>query len=507
MTYRLLELSFVVVILPLAPFWTSVSLLYADSLSTTQAQPPRVSLQHDHRPQDNVLSCSDGFIDDVCEFLDRQPNVAYRRVQFPRIILGAFPTKPTNCALIELERKNENANHEVNENTIALHLIPTPTQLEECLPPKFQKDVTDYFNREKDAIHIRNSGTRISQNERSNPRYAKVIHLHQDIWNSKREIVRHRLMAQLGNNDTGRSATTRRIFARKTVVRRISASVAMEFLDDHHLWGATKAKHNYGLFVRKSKDATVDVDVDVDESELVAVATFSTRRKIVRSGKAHRSHELLRFCSRKDSNVVGGISKLIKAFVTEKIPDDIVTVVDRDWGDGSGWYPLGFHSVATMDPIVMAVQPFNKGESQSASRRHLVGAGIKIADTSTGNSTSSLNNKDRVGLSADVLQELDALDSTEDILGALSNHGFFPVYDTGVERLMKVISYDRNAKEHEPETTRQSVVELWKNSQPTYAKEYYSPNLGIAALLKHAASTPSALSQLITSSTTDRLGQ
>jgi hypothetical protein len=292
------------------------------------------------------------------------------------------------------------------------------------------------------------------------------------------------------NNTSGR-AVMNRIFARKTKVRRITSSVAMTFLEQHHLWGATKAKHNYGLFV-----STTDRNEsnDLKGEELVAVATFSSKRKILRLGKPHRSHELLRFCSKRDSNVVGGISKLINAFVAEKGPDDIVTVVDRDWGDGSGWHSLGFQSVATMDPIVMAVCPSN---SRHSKRRHLVGAGIK--NSNGDNSTAKKN--DRIGLSTDILQELDSFDSVDDILSTLAKHKHFPVYDTGVERLMKVISYD-NPDGNKLETIEPTIVELWQNSEPTYATEYYSPNLGIATLLKHTSNTSSALSLLIESSNT-----
>jgi len=297
-------------------------------------------------------------------------------------------------------------------------------------------------------------------------------------------------------------STIRRIFARKTTVRRITAAVTMVFLEKHHLWGATKAKHNYGLFVG---DKNKKGSNNANEEELVAVATFSARRKIIRMGKPHRSHELLRFCSRRDSNVVGGISKLIKAFVKEKAPDDIVTVVDRDWGDGSGWHSIGFHTVATMDPIVMTLQTsVEADESRHSQRYHLVGAGIKSATilNKNGNATGTANStylekKDRIGLSTDILQELDSLDSIEDVLDTLSNHGHFPVYDTGVERLMKVMSCDGSEKDSE--TMKTTISEMWQNSKPTYAKEYYSPNLGITTLLNHASKTPSALTQLIAS--------
>jgi len=366
--------------------------------------------------------------------------------------------------------------------------------LEECLPPKFQKDITDYFNQYR-------------LGDGYEKEYTKTIHLHQDIWNSKREIVRHRLMAQLGlgvhtkatagQQQKCRNATMRRIFARKTTVRRISSPVAMEFLDHHHLWGATKAKHNYGLFIRSKHN---NESSNSDDEELVAVATFSSKRKITRMDKQHRSHELLRFCSKRGSNVVGGISKLMKAFVTDKAPDDIVTVVDRDWGDGSGWHSLGFHSVATMDPIVMVVCRSNDDTNDlGLQRRHLIGAGIKRSDsndtTSRGINNKSAKRPDRIGLPNDMLEELDACDSMEEIHRVFSKHNHFPVYDTGVERLMKVISYDSDGKE--VKSAKSTVVEMWHNSNPTYAKDFYSPNLGIATLLKHISKTSSALPLLV----------
>ena len=439
-------------------------------------------------------------------------------MKLPPALLDFFPTtKNIDHIFIELEKRNDVGRE--NSTIIGLHLINTPTRLEECLPPKFQKDVTDYFNQ-------------IKENSNNNKRYSKVIHLHQDIWNYKRKIVHHRLVAQLGlglaisstehDGQEKERSTTRRIYARKTKVRRINATAAMEFLDTNHLWGTTKAKHNYGLFfAEKNKNTN---DGDGEEEELVAVATFSTRRKIIRMGKPHRSHELLRFCSRRDSNVVGGISKLIKAFVTNQTPDDIVTLIDRDWGDGSGWQSIGFDTVATMDPIVMVVRPKNKSSHQDdeesccpePERRQLVGAGIQSTTNTSNidnhggkNNSTIIKNRDRMGLPIELLQELNSTDSTEAVLQKLSDYNYFPVYDTGVQRLMKLISYDdfdankSNNNSTKMTTTTTTAAELlWQNSQPTYAKEYYSPNVGIAALLKNASKTPSCLPQMVVSDCT-----
>ena len=180
------------------------------------------------------LGSGSEFSEEVFHFLDLQPQVLYTEVDLPLNILNAYPAvQNAENKFIELERKCENidANSETKQrNIILLHLISTPTRLKECLPPKFQKDLTDYFN------HMKESGRVGTTNERQ---YSQVVHLHQDIWNFKRDIVHHRLMAQLGlrvnletsmdqqSNENNGHAGMRRIFARKTKVRRITSFVAI----------------------------------------------------------------------------------------------------------------------------------------------------------------------------------------------------------------------------------------------------------------------------------------
>lgn len=364
----------------------------------------------------NVISLSCPYECEVTDFFNSE-RVSWRKkatFSWPRHETAA--NMPPSRELLELTTPSS------DRPPVLLHLLTSPTCSEECVSPILTKKMTD-----SSALPI--------------------IHLHQDVWRAKRNIVCNRLLMRLGR-------TNSRIFARKTTAKRINTDVARSFLEEHHLWSATKAKHNYGLFD--------------GEKELVAVATFSKGRTVLRGGVPHQSHELLRFCSKQDGTVVGGITKLIKAFVREQKPDDIVTVVDRDWGPGSGWHALGFEAVHAMPPLVMAVKD---GE-----RRHLVGAGIqKYSDTKK---TSA----GRLGLTADVLGELASIDDVSKARNCLARHGFYPVYDTGVERLMMVVPDSDAASVKEGDCDRSSV-ELWKHSVPTYAASYYSNNSGIAALL------------------------
>jgi hypothetical protein len=444
-------------------------------------------------------SSSSLYVDEVTKWLDDQ-GVPYRQVELRTQNCNLIPpsaegTSKCKSLIVELESRQDDTRPRP-----LLHLIPTPSiiisdhhQTNETttpvLPPpmmSLNKRLTDlvhssdatnttitngeygscfvnYVNDEESSDDVATSAAAVTPNH-------KIIHLHQDVWTQKKDIVKCRLLAQLGQS--------KRIFARKTVSRRINATYAMEFLDHHHLWGATRAKYYYGLFVvpkPNKKDSDKDTTAAADEEEeLVAVATFSTRRKIVRDGVPHRSHELLRFCAKRDSNVVGGISKLIKIFVREVQPDDIVTVVDRDWGGGSGWHGIGFETVQVHAPMVMAVHPNEPGM-----RRHLIGAGI--------------GSDARPGLPSLVQDELESIRDAQEALQCLERHGYFPVSDAGVERLLKLIvknsttttttGREEEKNDHDPVSRTQH---LWRHSQPKYAPSYYSPSSGISALLRYA---------------------
>lgn len=307
-----------------------------------------------------------------------------------------------------------------------------------------------------------------------------MVHLHQDVWRQKTDIVKKRLLARAGRIKT-------RVFARKTTCKRIDKPTAFAFLEQNHLWGGVRAKHNYGLFA-------LERDGDDESEVLVAVASFGPKRRVVRPctdgdgidghNKKRSSFELLRFSSRVDGQVVGGLGKLIKTFTNLHEPDDIVTVVDRDWGTASGWEQLGFHSVAVMPSLVMAID-------RNGIRRHMVGAGIKPTDdeeifdinvnsdqgdhSGRQGQAGSIVKGFRPGLSCYALDKLGVVDDHQTALKNLAECGFFPVYDVGVERLILFVE--------DGDVTHSDAMKRWEGSVPRYAEAYYSPVSGIQALL------------------------
>lgn len=76
---------------------------------------------------------------------------------------------------------------------------------------------------------------------------------------------------------------------------------------------------------------------------MVAVAVFSNARRWKKDTGTVSSYEWIRYCSLSGYRVVGGMSRLLKHFVEEVGPDDIMSYADADYPDGGEAYrTLGF---------------------------------------------------------------------------------------------------------------------------------------------------------------------
>lgn len=113
-----------------------------------------------------------------------------------------------------------------------------------------------------------------------------------------------------------------RIFARKCLLRNISSSEHSDFCNRNHLQGAAGASVRLGLFYC---------------DELVAIMSFGKTRFDNR-----HEWEMIRYCSKLNTNVIGAASKLWKHFVTAYDPQSVVTYADARISDGALYGKLGF---------------------------------------------------------------------------------------------------------------------------------------------------------------------
>lgn len=150
----------------------------------------------------------------------------------------------------------------------------------------------------------------------------KLIHVFEDTWAEKRDIVMNRLKNILNVDQEV-------IYARNCSIREITSSESKAFLNLAHLQGNVNAQFRYGLF---------------DSTEiLVSVMTFGKNRKALGSKSIDDHYELLRYASSKI--VVGGFSKLLKHFQKTVLPKKIISYMDLSWNvdiDNSVYSKSGF---------------------------------------------------------------------------------------------------------------------------------------------------------------------
>jgi len=75
--------------------------------------------------------------------------------------------------------------------------------------------------------------------------------------------------------------------------------------------------------------------------------TFGKRRVAMGKKKTNKNeYELLRFCNRLNTNVLGGASKLFKYFKENYKPKEITTYADRSHSNGGLYEQLGFEFIS-----------------------------------------------------------------------------------------------------------------------------------------------------------------
>ena len=148
----------------------------------------------------------------------------------------------------------------------------------------------------------------------------KLIHIWEDDWLYKKDIVKSIISNKLG-------FTTKRIFARKCKIKNISNAQTKEFLEKNHIQGFVGSKIKLGLFF---------------ENEVVGLMTFGSLRKSLGLKSAEGNWELLRFCNKVGLTVVGGASKLFSYFIKKYSPETVISFCDYSRSSGNLYKKLGF---------------------------------------------------------------------------------------------------------------------------------------------------------------------
>lgn len=169
----------------------------------------------------------------------------------------------------------------------------------------------------------------IKKSEECILRGIRPIHIFEDEWKYKRPIVESVLRNVLGK-------TERKLYARKCEIRLVASKEKAVFLDNNHIQGNAKSSVSVGLSYN---------------GELVYIMSFAKRGT---------SYELIRFCNKIRTVVVGGASKLFKWFLKTYEPKRIASYSDKRWSLGEIYPLLGFVHVNDSEPNYFYVDGFTR---------------------------------------------------------------------------------------------------------------------------------------------------
>ena len=149
----------------------------------------------------------------------------------------------------------------------------------------------------------------------------QLIHIFEDEWLFKKEIVKSRLNNILGLNSN-------RIGARKCLIQEVNSKEKNIFLNKYHIQGSDKSSVNLGAYY---------------DNSLIGIMTFSKPRLCMGRKKSREGiFELSRFATIDNTYTPGLASKLLKHFITAYKPIEMYSYADRRWSQGKLYDKIGF---------------------------------------------------------------------------------------------------------------------------------------------------------------------
>lgn len=175
---------------------------------------------------------------------------------------------------------------------------------------------------------FKNKTYHIEKTNRLRAKGIRTIHIFEDEWLHKKDIVKSILLNLVGQHK-------KRYGAREATVSLIKPKIKNLFLNNNHLQGEDKSEVNLGAYIGNN---------------LIGVMTFSKPRIALGAKKNKSYYELSRFCIKRNYSVVGLFSKMLKFFINLKLTDKIITFADLRWSNGDVYLKNGFTFIKQTKP-------------------------------------------------------------------------------------------------------------------------------------------------------------
>ena len=179
----------------------------------------------------------------------------------------------------------------------------------------------------------------LNKTEMCNKLNITLIHIFEDEWIYKKDIVKSRLkhILNVSNNQ--------KIHGRKCIIKEIDSIMKDNFLNQFHIQGKDISRIRLGAFYN---------------DELVSVMTFSYGNISKGSKKENGVWELNRFCSSDKYRVIGIAGKLLEYFKRNYEWEKIFSYADIRWSNGNLYNRLGFKLDYTIKPNYWYIKGYKR---------------------------------------------------------------------------------------------------------------------------------------------------
>jgi hypothetical protein len=258
---------------------------------------------------------------DICgkKFRNRWYNITLGRGRCPKCFPANKPSRPH----MELADYIKSLGFEVSINDRS---VIYPLEVDIFIPNKNLCIEMNglYWHSLKDEKYHKN------KTDACKVRGYRLIHIYQDEWDLKKEIIMSTVRYLLGVNNSIK------IMARKCNIKEISVKDKNNFLNKNHILGEDKSNIRIGAFYKNN---------------LVSVMTFSYGN-ISRGGSPgdKKNYEMSRFCVDRDYLVSGAAGKILKYFQNNYEWQSIYTYADLRWSNGDLYEKLGFTKISYVKP-------------------------------------------------------------------------------------------------------------------------------------------------------------
>ena len=275
-------------------------------------------------PNGNIIVCDKGH-----EFFAQTQYIKIRNKRNEILCTECNPISAGNFSYKEKELLDfikQNYSGEIQDNTRS---IIYPLELDIYLPElklAFEFNGIHWHNEINKPIDYHLNKTNICEEKGIH-----LVHIYEDDWENKQDIIKSRILNLLHK-------TNNNIGARNCEIKEIDISESNTFLSNNHIQGQTNSKYNVGLYYN---------------NELVSLMTFGSLRINLGQSNKISHYELLRFCNKLNTNVLGSAGKLFKYFVEKYNPIEILSYADRSWSsllNNPIYFKLGFVYISNTFP-------------------------------------------------------------------------------------------------------------------------------------------------------------